>query len=354
MSNLTLSLRTITGIAIATILAQPLAGCSGASSSLPVATASQSSAHFDMPAAANAQGSAAQRVSPDKKGGQKLFVADVFNSKVYVFNAATKIDNPPAEYTIVNGISNPNGIATDSSGNLWVANLSSNTVTEYAQNSTSPEFTISNAMNGPVDVKVDGFGNVYVAMNGEYTHGVNTIVEYQAGTANPIYTWNVPQSNMQITGIALVNPTLKNETSVYALESQFNGSSAVGGLLSCFSGPYNEVCTQLTNYTYGQTGGITIASQGGNNPFEFLAVDQYLPGIDETVSSPPSVKRLITGGTPEFVTLNAKGTRLFVADRFYGQVEQYGFPNGKKLHTFSVSGKTSLYGVATYPSGNFL
>jgi hypothetical protein len=351
MSNLTLSLRTITGVAIAAILAQPLAGCSGASSSLPMAPASTSSAQLNVPSAANAKGSAAQRVNPDKKGGQELFVADALNSKIYAFNAASKVNNPPAQYTIVNGISNPNGIATDASGNLWVTNLTSNTVTEYAKGSTSPEFTISNGMNGPVDVKVDGFGNVYVAMDGEYTHGVNTIVEYQAGTSNPIYTWNAPQSNMQITGIALVNPNIKNGTSVWALESQFNGSSAIGGLLACYSGPYNEVCTQLTNYTYGQTGGITIA---GTNPFEFLAVDQYLPGIDETVTYPLSVKKLITGGTPEFVTLNAKGTRLFVADRFHSQVEEYNFSRGKTLHTFSVSGKTALLGVATYPSGSYL
>lgn len=349
MSNLNLSLRTISGLAVAAILAQPLAGCSGASSSLPTTAMSPSSVHA-VPAAATAKGSAAQRVNPDR-AGQKLFVADNFNSKIYAFNAASKVSNPPAEYIIASGVSNPQGIATDASGNLWVANLSSNTVTEYANGSTVPEFTISNAMNGPVDVKVDGFGNVYVAMNGQYSNGVNTIVEYAAGTATPIYVWNTPQSNMQITGIALVNPDLKNETSVYALESQFNNSSAVGSLLSCFPGPYNEVCTQLTNYVYGQTGGIAIA---GTNPFEFLAVDQYVPGIDETIPNPQSVKRLVTGGTPEFVTLNAKGKRLFVADRFYSQVEEYSFPGNKKLITFGVSGKTGLFGVATYPSGSYL
>ncbi len=354
MSYLNLSLRTITGVAIATLLAQPLAGCSGSSSSLPATPVVPSSVQLNAPAAANAKGSAAVRVNPDS-GGQKLFVADDYTSKVYVFDAATKTNNPPAEYTITNGISNPNGIATDQQGNLWVANLSSNTVTEYAKNATTPEFTISNAMNGPVDVKVDGFGNVYVAMSGAYSGGVNTIVKYAAGTANPVYTWNVPQSNMQITGIALISPTVKNATSVYALESQATGSGgATGGLLTCSPGGYNEVCTQLTSYLYGQTGGITIANQGNSNPFEFLAVDQYLPGIDETVTYPASVKRLTTGGTPEQITLNAKGTRLFVADRFYGQVEEYNFPRGKELHTFGVSGKSILIGVATYPSGDFL
>ena len=110
------------------------------------------------------------------------------------------------ERTISIGVSNPNGIATDKDGNLWVANLSSNTVTEYAKNGSSPIFTISQGMNGPYDVKVDGFGNVFVAMDGEFG-GPNSIVEYAAGTADPIASWNPPQSNMQITGIALINPT---------------------------------------------------------------------------------------------------------------------------------------------------
>lgn len=352
MSYFNLSLRTVTGVAIAAILSQPLAGCSGASSSLPsAAPISPSSVHLDVPAAANAKGSAATRVSPDS-GGQQLFVADAYNSKVYVFNAATKVNNPPVERTIVD-VSSPQGISTDQNGNLWVADLGSNTVNEFAKNSSTPMFTISNGMSGPVDVKVDGFGNVYVAMNGEYNGGVNSIVEYAAGTANPIYTWNVPQTNMEISGIALVNPTVKNGTSVFALESQFNGTSgsAVGGLLTCYPGAYNEVCTQLTNYQYGQTSGIAIASK---SPFEFLAVDQYLPGIDETVTYPQSNKQLISGGTPEGVTLNSKGTRLFVADRFYGQVEEYSFPRNKKLYTFGASGKTILTGVAVYPTGNYL
>ncbi|MGB8910173.1 MAG: SMP-30/gluconolactonase/LRE family protein [Candidatus Cybelea sp.] len=352
MNNLDLSLRTITGVAIAAILSQPLAGCSGATSSLPPAPVSSDSAHMYVPAAANAKGSAAQRVSPDA-GGQQLFVSDDLNSKVYVYNAASKVSTSTPERTISSGVSNPNGIATDKEGNLWVTNLSSNTVTEYAKNGSSPIFTISQGMNGPVDVKVDGFGNVYVAMDGEFG-GPNSIVEYAAGTADPIDSWNPPQNNMQITGIALVNPNVKNGTTVYATESQTTGSITTGGLLFCSPGSYNEVCSQLTSYLYGQTGGIAIANQGGSKPFEFLAVDQYLPGVDETITSPFSVKKLTTGGTPEDVTLNAKGTRLFVADRFYGQVEEYTFPGNKEKITFGAPGKTILIGVATDPSGNYL
>jgi hypothetical protein len=223
-------------------------------------------------------------------------------------------------------------------------------VTEYAPNSSSPRFTISNGMNGPYDVKVDGFGNVYVAMTGEYG-GSASVVEYAAGTAEPINTWEVPQSNMQISGIALINPNQQGHTTIYALEYQANGSGgAKGGLLDCPPGQY--ICTQLT-YLYGQTGGITLAKPPASQSLEFLAVDQYLPGIDVTIPG-QQAKQIITGGTPEFITLNSTGKKLFVADRFYGRVEEFSFPKGKAGITFSVAGKTTLYGVATSPSGSYL
>jgi sugar lactone lactonase YvrE len=351
MNKFDLSPRTITGLAIATLLAQPLAGCSGATSSLPTAPVSADSAHAFVPAAVSSKSSAPQRTAAAAKTSL-LYVADNLNSKIYVFDEASKTSNPPVLETITDGISFPNGIATDTEGNLWVANLGSDTVTEYAPNSSTPRFTISNDMTGPYDVKVDDFGNVFVAMSGN--GGPNSIVEYGAGTADPIYTYSLPQSNMQLTGIALVNPQLKGETSVYATEFQSSGSGgATGGLLTCIPGNYPAACTQDTSYLYGETGGIAIANQGGSKPFEFLAVDQYLPGVDETIPSSQSVKQLISGGTPEGITLNSKGNRLFIADRFYGQVEEYTFPGNKELITFGVDGKTQLSGVATYPSGNY-
>ena len=96
MHGLTLSLRTLKGIRNRRVLAQPLAGCSGASPSLPSAGIAPSSAHSDVPAAVTAKGSASRSAQPDG-GGQQLFVSDAYNSKVYVFNAASKTSNPPVE-----------------------------------------------------------------------------------------------------------------------------------------------------------------------------------------------------------------------------------------------------------------
>jgi hypothetical protein len=348
------ALRAGIGISLASIVASPLAGCSGASSALPVppvssvpAVASSAAGKMTAPNALGSMG-AQNEVESDKKKSKLLFVSDNENNRIVVFNTATKQQNPPVMRTITSGVHGPNGIAVDEAGNLYVANYLTNTVTIYAPNAATPKTTLSTSLNGPWDVKVDGFGNVYVANDPLYG-GVSFILEYLAGNSSPSYSWNAPASGMTISGIALLDPKVSGETAVYALAYTENSSGFATGVgLSCYPG--NSNCVSLGE-SFGQTGGITVAqSPGMSKPFAWLAVDQYIPGIDIFTQNQPT-KQMTTGGTPEFITLNAKGNQLFVADRFYGRVTEYSYPGGKTLNTFNPGGGGQIYGVATYPSG---
>jgi hypothetical protein len=347
------ALQAATGLAITSLLAAPLAGCSGSSSALPTAPSAASSANSSQPAPAQGMGSQAQlsaQVETDahhKKKVKLLFVSDNENNRVLVYNAASKTQNPPPIRTITNGVQAPNGITTDKSGNLYVANYVANTVTIYAPNASAPKTTISNGLNGPWDVKVDGFGNVFVA-NVPLYGGTNTVSEYPAGSSSPSDTWSAP-SGLTISGIALLNPTMQGETSIYALAYSLNGSGfASGTALTCYPG--SPTCTNL-GYSFGQTGGIAVEQSPTSKPFEWLAVDQYIPGID-IFTQGQSSKQLVTGGTPEFIALNSTDNELFVADRFYGRVVEYSFPAGKELNSYSPGG-AQVYGVATFPAGTY-
>jgi hypothetical protein len=347
------ALQAATGLAITSLLAAPLAGCSGSSSSLPATPFSAPSARTSEPASAQGMGSQAQ-LSPEaqtdarrKKKVKLLFVSDNENNRVLVYDAASKTQNPPPIRTITNGILAPNGMTTDKSGNLYVANYVANTVTVYAPNATAPKTTISNGLNGPWDVKVDGFGNVFVA-NVPLYGGTNTISEYPAGSSSPSVTWSAP-SGLTISGIALLNPTMQGQTSIYALAYSVNGSGfASGSALTCYPG--SSTCTNL-GYSFGQTGGIAVAQSPTSKPFEWLAVDQYIPGVD-IYTQGQSSKHIVTGGTPEFIALNSTDNQLFVADRFYGHVVEYSFPAGKELNTYTPGG-AQVYGVATFPAGTY-
>lgn len=340
-------LRAATGLAVASLIAQPLAGCSGATgSALPGAPAAMPAA---IPAAVTARGSAAMPdASPDgkKKKKTQLFASDDENNKILVFTVG-KAQNPPATRSITSGISQPNGIAIDKSGNLYVANYYTNSVTIYAPNSNTPKTTLTNGLNGPWDVKVDGFGNVYVS-NNPISGATNYIALYPAGSSSPSYTWSAPQQHMEISGITILNPNQQGYQSIYALAYTLNGSGfATGTALSCYPG--NSTCVSFGS-TFGQTGGIAVAQSPGSTPFQWIAVDQYVPGIDIFTQN-GSTKQIATGGTPEFVTLNSAGNDLFLADRFSGNVTEFSYPAMTKVNSFHVGGQ--LYGVATNPSGSY-
>lgn len=347
------ALQASTSLAIVSLLAAPLAGCSGATSSLPSTpsfpsttartTASSSSSSLERQAQVDPQATAKPKL---------LFVSDNANNKISVFNTATKTQNPPPTRTITTGVDGPNGITTDKAGNLYVANYVNNTLTIYAPNASTPKKTISTGLNGPWDVKVDGFGNIYVANVPLFGSVPDFIAEYLKGSSSPSNTWTVPQQGMTISGIALLNPTQQGNTSIYALAYTLDGSGfAHGGVLSCYPG--NATCVAI-GYSFGQTGGVAIQqSPLASKTLEFLAVDQYVPGVDTFIPG-QMTGQLVTGGTPEFITLNAGDNQLFVADRFYGRVVEYSFPAGKKINTFSPSGiHTQVYGVATFPAGDY-
>lgn len=60
-------------------------------------------------------------------------------------------------------LNNPNGLAFDSHGNLWVANYGANQVLELNPSNGNVINTITNGLNGPTRLAFDTLGNLWVA-----------------------------------------------------------------------------------------------------------------------------------------------------------------------------------------------
>jgi len=83
--------------------------------------------------------------------------------------------------TITNGITSPRGLAVDSNGTLYVANLYQSNVEEYRPGSGDPFQTITQAMDRPEGLTVDKKGTLYVS------NIVNsTVVEFAPGSLKPL------------------------------------------------------------------------------------------------------------------------------------------------------------------------
>jgi sugar lactone lactonase YvrE len=118
------------------------------------------------------------------------------NGTLYVANLVESGDGAITEYpagstspsaTITSGISIPTGVAVDANGTLYVANTGSinGTVAEYPAGATSPNVTISSGIDYPFGMAVDANGTLYVANLGDHN---GTVTEYLAGTTSPSAT----------------------------------------------------------------------------------------------------------------------------------------------------------------------
>src|SRR5579863_5266592 len=78
---------------------------------------------------------------PAAKQEKLLYVSDYTASIVLIYKQGATGSGPIGE--IVDGISSPQGVATDKLGTLYVANQGTNTITEYPAGATSPSVTLS-------------------------------------------------------------------------------------------------------------------------------------------------------------------------------------------------------------------
>ena len=104
--------------------------------------------------------------------------------------------------TITEGLSQPDALAFDGSGNLYVANAVGNTVQVYAEGGSSPIDTISDGVYRPDGLAFDSSGNLYVANNFPKTKGRRHIVKCDGETGIWTVTVYAPGSTQPLRTIS--------------------------------------------------------------------------------------------------------------------------------------------------------
>jgi hypothetical protein len=108
-----------------------------------------------------------QAIAADQSGN--IWVANSGNSSVSEFSPSGTALSPAGGFT-AGGINIPYALAVDQSGSVWVANSGNNTITKLANSGTTgTAYGSAATLNVPKGIAIDATGNVWVSNNGNST-----------------------------------------------------------------------------------------------------------------------------------------------------------------------------------------
>lgn len=231
--------------------------------------------------------------------------------------------------TITKGISGPNGMAVDSAGNLFVANVDNATLEEFGPHSDSPIKVYRTSFHNPLTLAVGNNGTLYAVNYNSIGHG-SSIFEFRGGSPTPAVQMHFPGG---LEGLAV-----DDHGNLYA------GYNTSSGRILRFTA--NSTIGRDLGITLGFTGGVAIDNRGN-----LVACDQTGHLIDVFAPGKTTPSKVITQGLadPYQITFSRDFTRLYVADSVFRTVNVYSYPNGQLVTQIQRS--NAAFGVAVDPIG---
>lgn len=261
-------------------------------------------------------------------GKNFVYVADTYANTVYIFPARPAGANPVG--SITTGVSGPQGLAIDASGNLYVGNPDNATVTIYPPGSTSPSLTLKQDLAVPAAVAVDKKGNVWVSNEEGSNQG--SVVEFPAGSASP---------STVISGLNPLGVAVDSRRNLYVEEE--NSSGAVVAV-------YPHGATKPSK-TFGQGNlieptGITIAANG-----DVYVSDYYLADVFVFKAKSYTLRKKIFVQEGSLIPTLSQTDGLYVGTGSQAVVSEIARDGlGKETDQWFFGPLTSSFGMAADPA----
>jgi hypothetical protein len=266
------------------------------------------------------------RLSPDKaKVDKDLFVSD---SAATVFLFKNKTYKPDGSIT---GFNDNDGIAVDTAGNLYVTNVNSKNVEEFAPGSSTPKCTYDSGVVDPINVTTDAKGDVFVVDFNNFD--------------NPGYVDEFKQCSDTVA----TQYSVSSGPEGAVVDSK--GDLFVSYFNSDFKGVFEEFVKGKTpgkalGAVIGSPAGLTIDKDGD------LVADDQSGSIDVIPEPYTTPVTLVSGLSDPFHAALSKTQKvLFNANSGSGTVTIYKYPGGTLTKTLDSSdGLDGAEGVADSPS----
>jgi hypothetical protein len=271
----------------------------------------------------------------------KIFVSDAVNNVVNIYNPAGK------QLAQLTGFSEPQGLATDSKGNLYVADTANSRIQVYAPPYTKTPKSYADAGQYPAGVSVIIVGKVtYV--------GVTNIISTSGGPGSvTIYKNGKAGAAISSTNFGRVYFDSFDASGNLYIDGE-NGSTGaveVGEIVGA-TGKGKTIKTLTTKNSIEFPGGVEVTTKGliGIDDQEGFAVYTYKPPVKGSLGSPVKTTPLTGSGDPVTYAFTSTNADLWTADAADAASFEFAYPKGgSALKTISVSGGEPI-GVAIVPA----
>jgi len=269
-----------------------------------------------------------------------IAVADALNNVVNIYDPAGD------ELAQLTGLDSPAGMASDSKGNLYVADGNNDRVQIYAAGFTAPPSSLSTSPYSPEGV--DSFNNGQIVAVAT-SYGLTANVQF---FTNGQLT-NTVSASANFPGLYDCAFDAVGNLYVIDLTESYKPSYGVGEIIG---GAHGNKITQLTSSnvlagalgiqvtTNGQIAVLTDGFDGSHK-----GVYTYNPPVGSSLGSPVFTTPLGSALYPDAFAFTKNMTSFYVATNDNGKVQQYTYPaGGKAQSTIDVGGVPD--GIAVIPT----
>ena len=172
------------------------------------------------------------------------------NLYISSFNSTTveKVTPNGVASVFASGLSSPSGLAFDSAGNLYVANFGANTIEKFTPAGVGSVFA-STGLNGPTGIAFDSAGNLYVA-----NWNNNTVEKFNSSGVGSVFVNNYLSQPSGVAFDSAGNLYVANYGSTTVLEF------TPGGVASVFANGLNAP----SGLAFDSAGNLYVANYGNN------------------------------------------------------------------------------------------
>jgi hypothetical protein len=235
------------------------------------------------------------------KGGASIIVSDASDNVVDIFNAAGK---QTAQLT---GFSQPQGLALDTAGNLYVADTGNSRIQVYAAGFKGTPTTINDPGQSPASVAIDSKGNLGVTNILTTTSGPGSVSFFNKGG-----TLLMTLSNVDFAKV--IFDAFDDKGNLYIDGTNSSGAFVAGEVVGGVSG--NSISILATGNSVGYPGGIAISSKGkiAVDDQENVTIFTYNAPVKGSLGMPIATTPLTGAGDPISFAFTRTNKRIWVAD----------------------------------------